>query len=172
MKRDKIYQARMDGLAYAAELVKEGGLEALENEIKIRGAHFVPLEITAGKRAEICSMISNRIIATLTPTIMFALYTKFGFGKVRLQRWKDEFMSLCEMLAKKDPMGMPYETTRDYADVLHEKFGIEFDWGNIDEVVEDNAKYHVQMCELPYVINLLEEQGQAEAAQILRRYER
>lgn len=168
--KDKLYQARMDGLVYALDLVKRGGVEKLENEIKIRGAHFIPLEITEEKRIEIGDFLANRIISTLTPTVMFCLYDTFGFGRTRLMRWKDAFIGLCDMLSKTDPMGAQYETARDYAKVLKDKFDIDFDWSTIDAVTEDNAKFKKQYCELDYVINLLQENGQAEAAKILKEY--
>lgn len=171
MGKDKIYWARMDGLAYALDIVKAGGVEALEKEIEIRGAHFVPLELTEEKRIKLGEVLSNRIIATMVPTIMFVLSNNFGFGKVRLLRWKDEFMKLCNMMAHCDPMGMPYETTRDYANVLHDKYGLEFDWDTIDEVEADNATLP-QLCQIDYVIDLLEEKGQKEAAKIIRGYKR
>ena len=40
-----MYQGRMDGLAYAREIVAKGGLEALDHEIAIRKARFIPLEL-------------------------------------------------------------------------------------------------------------------------------
>lgn len=36
MKTDKFYRARMDGLAYALEIVEKGGVEALKTELKVR----------------------------------------------------------------------------------------------------------------------------------------
>lgn len=36
MKTDKFYKARMDGLAYALEIVEKGGVEALKTELKFR----------------------------------------------------------------------------------------------------------------------------------------
>ena len=44
--KQKEYEARLQGMAYARDLVKEKGLEALERECKMRGAMFIPLEVT------------------------------------------------------------------------------------------------------------------------------
>lgn len=38
IKRDKTYQARMDGLKYALEIVERGGIEELKKEIRVRNA--------------------------------------------------------------------------------------------------------------------------------------
>ena len=44
-KNDKVYQARLSGMDYALRIAKEKGVEALEKECRIRGAHFLPLEL-------------------------------------------------------------------------------------------------------------------------------
>ncbi|WP_182433591.1 hypothetical protein [Clostridium sp. AM22-11AC] len=53
IKRDKTYQARMDGLKYALEIVERGGIEELKKEIRVRNAQFIPLEVSAKKANEI-----------------------------------------------------------------------------------------------------------------------
>lgn len=73
IKRDKTYQARMDGLKYALEIVERGGIEELKKEIRVRNAHFIPLEVSAKKANEISQVLANRILATFTPTVMFSL---------------------------------------------------------------------------------------------------
>ena len=45
-KMDKEYEARMQGMLYAANIVKEHDLEYLEKEIKRRGVIKSPLECT------------------------------------------------------------------------------------------------------------------------------
>ena len=50
IKRDKTYQARMDGLKYALEIVERGGIEELKKESRVRTAHFIPLEVSAKRR--------------------------------------------------------------------------------------------------------------------------
>lgn len=81
IKRDKTYQARMDGLKYALEIVERGGIEELKKEIRVRNAHFIPLEVSAKKANEISQVLANRILATFTPTVMFSLNQEFHFGK-------------------------------------------------------------------------------------------
>lgn len=170
MGKDKLYQARMDGLAYALDIVKKGGVEALEKEIKIRGAHFVPLEISEEKRVELGRMLSDRILGTFTPAVMFTLHDTFGFGKKRLLRWKDAFMKCCSLLGTCDPLGVPYEGIKDYAAFLRDRYGIEFDWDTISEVQQENNAAHQQICSLEYVVNLLKEHGHVDAAMLLEEY--
>ena len=65
IKRDKTYQARMDGLKYALEIVERGGIEELKKEIRVRNAQFIPLEVSAKKANEISQVLAHRILATL-----------------------------------------------------------------------------------------------------------
>lgn len=170
MKTDKFYKARMDGLAYALEIVEKGGVEALKTELKVRNAYFIPMEISRRKAAEVSEMLAHRILETFTPTVMFSLNQEFHFGKDRLLRWKDAFINLCDMMDAIDPFGCQYETARDYAEVLKQKYGIEFDWDSIDEIIGLNQKKRGQLCDIDYVISFLEEKGQKKAAQLIREY--
>lgn len=68
IKRDKTYQARMDGLKYALEIVERGGIEELKKEIRVRNAQFIPLEVSAKKANEISQVLAHRILATFTPS--------------------------------------------------------------------------------------------------------
>lgn len=151
-------------------LTERAGIEELKKEIRVRNAQFIPLEVSAKKANEISQVLAHRILATFTPTVMFSLNQEFHFGKDRLLRWKDAFINLCNMMDAIDPFGCQYETARDYAEVLKQKYGIEFDWDSIDEVIGLNQKKRGQMCDIDYVISFLEEKGQKKAAQLIREY--
>ena len=148
MKTDKFYKARMDGLAYALEIVEKGGVEALKKELKVRNAYFIPMEIYSKKAEELSEMLAHRILATFVPTVMFSLNQAFGFGRDRLLRWKDAFINLCDMMDAVDPFGCQYETVKDYAEELQRKYNIEFDWDSIDEVIGLNQNHKKQLCEI------------------------
>ena len=169
-KDKKIYAARMQGLAYALDIVKKGGVEALEKEIKARGAYYVPMEISYELVMELKNLIADRILSTFAPAVMFTLHDTFGFGKDRLLRWKNAFMKRCDMMSTFDPFGVPYEKVMDYATILTEKYGLEFEWDKIEDVEQDNKQSRKQLCDIDYVIQFLEERGQAEAAELLREY--
>ena len=73
MKTDKFYRARMDGLAYALEIVEKGGIEALKKELKVRNAYFIPMEISSKKAEELSEMLAHGMLATFVPIVMFSL---------------------------------------------------------------------------------------------------
>lgn len=67
IKRDKTYQARMDGLKYALEIVERGGIEELKKEIRVRNAQFIPLEVSAKKANEIKPGLGKPNISDIYP---------------------------------------------------------------------------------------------------------
>lgn len=42
----KLHEARMAGAAWLMNVIKTQGMEAAEKELKVRGAMFVPLEVS------------------------------------------------------------------------------------------------------------------------------
>ena len=62
-KIDKEYEARMQGMIYACNLAEKEGLEALKNDIKMRGITKAPLNA------------SQKEIAGLVETLSENLYT-------------------------------------------------------------------------------------------------
>ena len=66
-KMDKEYEARMQGMLYAANIVKEHDLEYLEKEIKRRGVIKSPLAYTDKQIDEFWNQLSELILyATMT----------------------------------------------------------------------------------------------------------
>lgn len=81
------YQAgREDGLLLAERIVKEGGLERLQEEIKYRGITGVHTQL-AKKEIEKASEVIK--MTTIDIILLLALSTvrdEFGFGEKRMQR--------------------------------------------------------------------------------------
>lgn len=142
MKRkiDNSYQSRMDGMAYALKIAKEKGVEELEKEIRFRNAHYVPLEISREELMDIYGLLSNRITETLLTMVMATLRDWKGFGKKRLEEFRNEFTQKCMAVDARDPFGQHYARISDYAEVLREECGIEMDIQTLRKVEEDNDR--------------------------------
>ena len=69
MARDKLEEARREGMAYALNIVKTKGIGGLEEECKFRGA-----------------------------TSAITLRDQFGFGAERIKRYVDRFNSKAECI--------------------------------------------------------------------------
>lgn len=165
--KNKEYQARISGMLYAYKVVCEQGIEALEKELKFRNAHFVPLEYTAEKIEQIENFFKGRVMATMTPVILYVLHDTFGFGRDRMVRFVDAFTHRCEMIGTLDPLGEPYERISDYVKEL-EKYHVKFDLSVIGTVEEETSEVRGERCaKLGYVVDFLRRKGYLEAADAL-----
>lgn len=168
--KQKEYEARLQGMAYARDLVKEKGLEALERECKMRGAMFIPLEVTEEQALQITDLVCTRTLGTMLPTTMFVLHDEFQFGKKRLERFGDNFTKRCRLMIEKDPFGAPYETVEDYAKELHERFGLVFDMESIEAIAKDNAEKEQRCGDMDYILDFLIKRGYPEAAEEIKKF--
>lgn len=167
-KIDKNYLNRMSGMAYALKIAKEKGIDELENECRVRNAHYIPDSISKEKYREVANDISGKVMATFLPTCLFCINEAYGFGKKRLEAFKVVFMHHCDMLSALDPFGGSYETVSDYAVILKEKYGIEFDLDTIEDVATANTK-RKRMLDAEYLLKFLRERGYDDAAAEIER---
>ena len=88
-KEMKYFQA---GMERAYRLVKEGGAEELEKEMKFRNITGLNTMLTAKEIDAGTDRIKTLTIETVLAMAMGTLYSEFGFGKKRLERFRDIFM--------------------------------------------------------------------------------
>lgn len=98
--RVKDYQeGRSAGLELALRIVREGGLQALEEEIRFRGR----LNINMGVEEKVVEKATEPLKALCVQTVRIAffsvLHDEFGFGKKRLARTAAAFDKLTAYLA-------------------------------------------------------------------------
>ena len=90
-KRDKEYEARMQGMIYACNLVEKQGLDALKSDIKMRGITSLPLSISEKEAANLVSELAKNLYTTFLTMTMVSLEDAYGFKKVRFMRFKENF---------------------------------------------------------------------------------
>lgn len=122
MKNDrKIHESRMSGAAWILEIAKRDGIEKAEEELKRRGAVFVPLEIPTKVLDEFSEKVKWNTIDTVMLLSASTLHDEFGFGHDRLARFLDRFIKKSECLG--DPDCVKWN---DYIEMMKEEVGIEF----------------------------------------------
>lgn len=95
----KDYQAgREDGLALALQIVREGGLEALEKEIRARGITGIHTSLCSKDLADRVEPIKNVMFETVTIAFLASLHDEYGFGQKRCQKVMDRFCKLTAYL--------------------------------------------------------------------------
>lgn len=113
-------QARREGMSYALRYAKEHGLEALEQDLKKRGAYNIPIRISDKELKEFTDNAKMMLLDTVLILSSMTLHDEFGFGKERLSRFIERFNQKAECI------GENYTSWQDQIDILKEECGIEF----------------------------------------------
>lgn len=116
---NKIIQARNDGLLIALKIVKEKGVEGLEDEIKFRNITGLHTKYSKSELEEAEEKFKRQVVLYYQAASLFTLKEKFGFGKVRLKRYHDMFEDLCDSVIR------DYLTLEDIVDYLKDEYDIE-----------------------------------------------
>lgn len=119
MARDKLLEGHMQGLSHALRIVQEGGVEALEKEIKFRGITNIPINVPKSTADKAIDNIKFQVCDTFCLLVCCVLRDEFGFGHDRLQRVIDRFNLKAECLAGE------YVTWEDYIKAMKEEVGLD-----------------------------------------------
>ena len=82
-------RGREDGLSLALRIAKEGGIEALEREIKFRGVTGIHTSLASKDLDKAAEKIKEITLDTFTVMSVAVLHDEFGFGEKRCQRYMD-----------------------------------------------------------------------------------
>lgn len=119
-------RGREDGLLLAQRIVREGGAEALEREIKFRGVTGIHTSLAAKDLDKASEKIKEMTLDTFTILSIAALHDAFGFGEKRCQRFMDKVAEGADLLL--DDLA----TWPDYIESIKEELGLnlEIRWNN------------------------------------------
>lgn len=119
-------RGREDGLLLAHKIVKQGGIEALEKEIKFRGCTGIRTSLACKDLDKASEKIKEMTMDTFTIMGIAALHDEFGFGEKRCQRWMDKFAEGANYLEE----GLA--TWQDYIQSIKEELNLTLDirWNN------------------------------------------
>lgn len=87
----KYNQGRNDGMALALKIAKEGGVEALEQEIRDRGIVGVNINLTMKELEGAMEPIKQNCMDTMLAMSLATLHDEFGFGRKRLEQFLNRF---------------------------------------------------------------------------------
>lgn len=91
MNKETEYQrGREDGLSLALRIVRDGGLEALEKEIRFRGVTGIHTSLAGKDLNKASEKIKEMTLNTFTVLSIACLHDEFGFGQKRCQRFMDK----------------------------------------------------------------------------------
>lgn len=171
MARDKEWEARMQGMVYAYNLVKDGGIEALQLDIRRRNFLRAPMKFTAKQIDEFYQETSAYLYNNMLTAVCYTLHDNFGFGAKRMQTFKAAFDKNVQYTLNLDYMGEHYVTLADYAMELNEKFNMGIDVSRVatSQDAYDRKDDKFQSCKVDSVIRELMDNGFFDAAEYLRK---
>ena len=119
-------RGREDGLLLAHKIVKQGGIEALEKEIRFRGCTGIRTSLACKDLDKASEKIKEMTMDTFTIMGIAALHDEFGFGQKRCQKWLDKFAEGANYLEE----GLA--TWQDYIQSIKEELNLtlEIRWNN------------------------------------------
>lgn len=112
-------RGREDGLSLGLRIVREGGLEAMENEIRFRNISGIHTSLAAKDLDKASEKIKEMTLDTFTIIGIAALHDAFGFGEKRCQRWMDKVMEGADYLVD----GLA--TWEDYINSIKERLNLD-----------------------------------------------
>ena len=108
-----------DGLLLAEKIVKEGGLERLQEEIKYRGITGIHTQLAKKEIEKESEVIKMTTIDTILLLALSTVRDEFGFGEKRMQR-------LINRMEKKATCLIgDMATWEDFRETIKEETGIE-----------------------------------------------
>ena len=169
-KVDKEFYWRMQGMHHAYQIVKQGGIDALLKDIKKRGLLKCEFNVTEKQMDKMYTELSTNMYQNFVTTALWSLHCAFGFGKKRLQQFKDMFDKKAQLAMDLDYMGEHYTYMYEWAEELNREYDFELEVDRIKEsqLELDQKNNYTGRCKLSSVLGVLEENGYHDAAKLLR----
>lgn len=122
-KISKEEQARREGMAYALRLAKEKGIDALEEDLKMRNAIDLPLRVSKADLSKFSENVKYNIVFYIKVLMAVTMHDEFGFGNKRIKQMFKRFDLKAECLAD------DYTTWDEQVSIIAEECGINMKFG-------------------------------------------
>ena len=96
----EIEQARRDGMGYALKIVREKGIEGLEEEVRFRNISKVSVAMSDEEYKELVNAITADSVDAVAIIATLTLHDEFGFGEKRVKQFKNRFNLKCDCIDK------------------------------------------------------------------------
>jgi len=139
-KLTNIQQSFNNGLSLALQIAKEKGIEGLEAELKFRGITGLHTHLSKSDIEKVEKIFKKQVILYYTAASLYTLKEKFGFGKVRLKKYYDQFEDLCDSVMR------DYLTLDDVVQYLKDQYEIDLNFKEGKGVKIKKVEYDDMEC--------------------------
>lgn len=119
---DKMFEARMQGMIFIANIANSKGIDEMNKELKKRGVYKTPLVYTDAQVNEFIQYICDNTRNTTFALTFHVLNEVFGFGEQRLNKFAEEFNKRFNQCLDLDYMGEHYVKLEDFAIDIKNKY--------------------------------------------------
>lgn len=116
-------QARREGMAYALRIAKEKGIEALEEDLKMRNVIDLPCRVSKADLSKFSENVKYNIVFYIKVLMAVTMHDEFGFGNKRIKQMFKRFDLKAECLAD------DYTTWDEQVSIIAEECGIDMKLG-------------------------------------------
>lgn len=111
----ELEQARRDGIGYALGIVREKGIEGLEEDVRFRNISKVSVAMSEDEYKDLTERMGKRISQVILTLAEITLRDEFGFGKSRLEKFADRLNEKAGCVAE------GYTTVEEQIEILEKK---------------------------------------------------
>ena len=122
-RMSKEEQARREGMAYALRIAKEKGIEALEEDLKMRNVIDLPCRVSKADLSKFSENVKYTIVFYIKVLMAVTMHDEFGFGNKRIKQMFKRFDLKAECLAD------DYTTWDEQVSIIAEECGIDMKLG-------------------------------------------
>ena len=114
----ELEQARRDGIGYALGIVREKGIEGLEEDVRFRNISKVSVAMSKDEYKDLTERMGKRISQVILTLAEITLRDEFGFGKSRLEKFADRLNEKAGCVAE------GYTTVEEQLEILEKETGM------------------------------------------------
>lgn len=118
MGRDKIYEARIQGMHYALAQIQKNGVEDFKEELAWRQSFGVKILQTEKELKDYADTIIDRSMQVILVFAVAVLHDEFGFGEKRCRQFIERFNLKTSCLAE------DYLSWDEQVQIVEEELGI------------------------------------------------
>lgn len=107
------------GIYKALEIVKNGGVEALEKECKLRGLGKLNSRLSDAEYKKAVERLGEKVVSYYSASVLLILHDKFGFGPKRAKKFLFHFDDLADSLIR------DYLSFEDIRQAVKDEIGID-----------------------------------------------
>lgn len=115
--------ARREGMSYALKIAQEQGIEALEEDLKMRNAIDLPCRVSKADLSKFSDNVKYNTILYIKILMAVTMHDEFGFGNKRIKQMFKRFDLKAECLAD------DYTTWDEQVSIIAEECGIDMKFG-------------------------------------------